>query len=241
MPPSAAADPLSAGLDALYVLRSWDLQPPEAVMDAVRAAPEHLYQALKLKRRWHKLTPLDRADVHALRIVAEDLARHGPDVLTPHGAAHITPIAEECAHLARLTDPGRWNESPARWSAVRSAAVCLAIYQRLSPTRQAVVLGQLTPPEETTTRLLRALTASTPAVPDLLRGEELMPALHRAADAADEDEQPTPHAKVVRDQLAALPAPWQQHVMRRIGSGTTPTDAVAVARLAHARYAPAGA
>lgn len=160
----SAADPMRAADDAMRVLQTWEQHPPTDVLDAVWAAPIHLQRALA--GQWWALPPLDRADLYALRIAAEDLGEHGPAALEKDGAARLAPIITECAYFAGLAEPERQHDPSERQHAVRRAADHLTAYRRLTPDQQAGVLSLLTPEETTTTRMLGSLTAYVPPVPD---------------------------------------------------------------------------
>jgi hypothetical protein len=228
---TTATDPMRAAIDAMQVLDLWDQHPAAEVLQAVQAAPAHLQQVLA--EQWQTLSRLDQADLYALRIAGEDLARYGSAGLDKDGAARLAPILSECIHFAGIAAPGRYPHNFDRRVAVRRAAAHLTAYQRLSPHRRAAVLTLLTPPEATATRLLRSLPGYVPPVPDPKLGDALDLVLSEAeeyAAAGDEPHvSPTQLGHDLRTRLDALPVDWRKGIMRRLGAGTTPLDAISTA------------
>lgn len=231
--PTAETDPLVAALDALQVLTGWDDHPADRVLEAAQAAPAQLHQALTWGGQWSVLSPLDRADLYALWAAGEYLALCGVTALEKGGAAGIEPISRQCAYFAAIVCPsGGWPVDPDRERLVRRAAAHHAAYQKLTAPWQAHVITQLTPAAATSDRLLRALSAHVPGPPphaDARLDAILTEAARQATRRAEPPQQSTRLGHDLRTRLAALPTEWRQQIMRRLGAGTTPLDAIAAA------------
>ncbi|WP_327591514.1 hypothetical protein [Streptomyces chartreusis] len=222
---------------AVKILEEWHQRPAAEVLDAVYAVPVHLRRALL--DQWPTLTPLDRADLYALRIACEQVEQLGKRALEHDGTARLAPIITEVRYFLGIADPTRRTDSTHRDHAVQRAAATFAVYERLSEREQATVLDRLTPPDATRARMLAALPDYIPPVPDPRAGSKLEAVLTEAEQrAASEDEPPTiagQLAQGMRKALANLPTEWQQQIMRAIGDGVTPPDAIGVAVRAHIR------
>ncbi|WP_432198333.1 hypothetical protein [Streptomyces sp. bgisy027] len=222
---------------AVKLLEEWHQHPAADVLDAAFAVPIHLRRALL--DQWPTLTPLDRADLYALRIACERVEQLGKRALEHDGAARLAPIVSEARYFLGIADPTRRTDNTHRDYAVQRAAVNLAVYSRLSEDEQASVLEQLTPPDATTTRMLAALPDYIPPLPDPRAGSKLEAVLTEAEQrAASQEKPPTVVGQLVqgmRKALAHLPGEWRQQIMRSIGDSVTPPDAIGVAVRAHIR------
>lgn len=245
-----AADPMSAAREALRVLEAWEQHPATAVIDAARDTPLHLYRALS--GRWRGLTLLERADLYTLVGEGETLARYGPRALEAEGAERLAPVVDECRYFAALAageDSGIVAERRRRDQLAQSR---LNGYRRLGPGWQALVLYELTPPEEAEERLLSALAAFIPRLPRPGGGARLEAALSGVEQRTDRGGDAPPVevrgeqgerapgtlpriAGTLRNVLSTLPMEWQQQVMRRVDDGLTPLQAIGQALTAKLR------
>ncbi|MEU9057122.1 hypothetical protein AB0D37_43290 [Streptomyces sp. NPDC048384] len=230
-------DPIRAAGTAVMILEEWGQHPATKVLDAAYAMPVHLRRALS--SQWPTMTPLDRADLYILRIACEQVEQLGKRALEHDGTARLASILTEAQYFLSIADPTRRTDSAHRARAVQRAADNLAIYERLSEGEQATVLAQLTPPDASTARMLAALPDYIPPLPDPGAGARLEAVLTEAEQrAASEEEPPTlaGHlAQSMRKGLANLSGEWRQQIMRSIGDGVTPPDAIGVAVRAHIR------
>ncbi|MEV7004190.1 hypothetical protein AB0N62_42165 [Streptomyces sp. NPDC093982] len=230
-------DPIRDAGTALAILEERQQYPTIEVLEAAYAVPIHLRRALA--PQWQTLPLLDRADLYALRIACQDVEQLGSAAMEKDGPARLAPIITEGRYFLGIADPTRQTDTSDRDRAVRRAATNIAVYERLREADQAAVLGQLTPPDATTARLLSALPDYVAPLPAPVAGAQLETVLSEAEKrTGSEDEPPSAPDRLalsMRKGMANLAGEWQQQIMRRIGAGVTPIDAIRAALRAHIR------